>query len=50
MTAMRDTSWIKRSYPDPAYGLLSSAQVFDDKCEDQVNAPLVAVRARDKAS
>jgi len=69
MTAMRDTSWIKRSYPDLAYAPLSSAQVLDlylpndtpgpypcivaihgggfifgDKREDQVNAPLEAVR------
>jgi pimeloyl-ACP methyl ester carboxylesterase len=29
MTAMRDTSWIKRSYPDLAYAPLSSAQVLD---------------------
>ncbi len=26
---MRDTSWIKRSYPDLAYASLSSAQVLD---------------------
>ena len=26
---MRDTSWIKRSYPDLAYAPLSSAQVLD---------------------
>jgi acetyl esterase/lipase len=69
MTAMRDTSWIKRSYPDLAYAPLSSAQVLDlylpndtpgpypcivaihgggfifgDKREDQVNAPVEAVR------
>jgi hypothetical protein len=69
MTAMRDTSWIKRSYPDLAYAPLSSAQVLDlylpndtpgpypcivaihgggfifgDKRDDQVNAPVEAVR------
>src|SRR5260370_28280092 len=69
MTAMRDTSWIKRSYQDLAYAPLSSAQVLDlylpndtpgpypcivaihgggfifgDKREDQVNAPVEAVR------
>src|SRR5712691_7845656 len=66
---MRDTSWIKHSYPDLAYAPLSSAQVLDlylpndtpgpypcivaihgggfifgDKREDQVNAPVEAVR------
>jgi len=69
MTAMRDTSWIRRSYPDLAYAPLSSAQVLDlylpnhtpgpypcivaihgggfifgDKREDQVNAPVEALR------
>lgn len=69
MTALRDTSWIKRSYPDLAYAPLSSAQaldlylpndvpgpypcivaihgggfIFGDKREDQVNAPVEAVR------
>src|SRR5258708_39265864 len=69
MTAMRDTSWIKHSYPDLAYAPLSSAQmldlylpndtlgpypcivaihgggfIFGDKREDQVNAPVEAVR------
>ena len=29
MTAMRDTSWIKRSYPDLAYAAVSSAQALD---------------------
>ena len=69
MTALRDTSWIKRSYPDLAYAPLSSAQaldlylpndtpgpypcivaihgggfIFGDKREDQLNAPVEAVR------
>jgi acetyl esterase/lipase len=69
MTALRDTSWIKRSYADLAYATLSSAQALDlylpndmpgpypcivaihgggfilgDKREDQVNAPVEAVR------
>ena len=69
MTAIRDTSWIKRSYADLAYAPLSSAQVLDlylpndtpgpypcivaihgggfifgDKRDDQVNAPMEAVR------
>ena len=29
MTAIRDTSWIKRSYPDLAYAPLSPAQMLD---------------------
>src|ERR1044071_5722455 len=69
MTAISDTSWIKRSYPDLAYAPLSSAQkldlylpndtpgpypcivaihgggfIFGDKREDQVDAPMEAVR------
>ena len=69
MTAMRDTSWIRRWYPDLAYAPLSAAQVLDlylpndtpgpypcivaihgggfifgDKREDQVDAPMDAVR------
>ena len=69
MTALRDTSWIKRSYADLAYAPLSPAQaldlylpndakgpypcivaihgggfIFGDKREDQLNAPVEAVR------
>jgi acetyl esterase/lipase len=69
MTALRDTSWIKRSFADMAYAPLSSAQaldlylpndapgpypcivaihgggfIFGDKREDQLNAPVEAVR------
>jgi len=69
MTAIRDTSWIKRSYADLAYASLSAAQaldlylpndtpapypcivaihgggfIFGDKREDQLNAPVEAVR------
>lgn len=69
MTALRDTSWIRRSYADLAYASLSPAQVLDlympndtlgpcpcivaihgggfifgDKREDQLNAPVEAVR------
>jgi acetyl esterase/lipase len=69
MTALRDTSWIKKSYPDLAYAPLSSTQaldlylpndtpgpypcivaihgggfIFGDKREDQLNAPVEAVR------
>ena len=29
MTAVRDTSWVKRSYPDLVYAPLSAAQVLD---------------------
>lgn len=39
MAVMRDTSWIKRSHPDPAYVPLSPApeadirfRVFQDPC------------------
>ncbi len=28
MTAMRETSWIKRSYPDPVYAPLSFVRVL----------------------
>jgi len=69
MTALRDTSWIRRWYPDVVYAPVSSAQlldlylpndgpgphpcivaihgggfIFGDKREDQVNAPVEAVR------
>jgi acetyl esterase/lipase len=69
MTALRDTSWIERSFTDVAYAPLSSAQaldlylpngtsgpypcivaihgggfIFGDKREDQLNAPVEAVR------
>ena len=69
MTALRDTSWIQRSYADLAYAPLSPAQaldlylpndsrgpypcivaihgggfIFGDKREDQLNAPMEAVR------
>ena len=69
MTALRDTSWVRRCYRDVAYAALSPAQALDlylpnetpgpyplivaihgggfiwgDKREDQVNAPVEAVR------
>jgi hypothetical protein len=43
MTARRDTSWIKRSYPDLANAPLSSAQVLDLYCRTIRPAPIHAL-------